>query len=103
MITEKGDLFWKEKCTRNMITIESNLTFFSMVTFRRVKKPSINVTPLSGGREKGTESTVIKVIDRARVPLIRDGKRDKIIGVDYRIIALGEINTLNEYLDKISQ
>lgn len=100
---ERDDLFWEEKCTRNVITIGSNLTFFSVVTFRRVKKSSINVTPLSGGREKGTESTVIKVIDRARVPLIRDGKRGRLIGGDYRITALEETNALNEYLDKISQ
>lgn len=41
-----------------------SLTFFSVATFRGVR-PSINVTPLSGGREKGTESAAIKVIDRA--------------------------------------
>lgn len=63
---------------------ESNIFLVGDVSTR--KKPSINVTPLSGG-EKGTESTAIKVIDHARVPLIRDGKKDRLIGGDYRITA----------------
>lgn len=49
----------------------------------------VNVTPLSTGREKGTESTVIKVIDRACRFDWGDGKRDRLIGGDYRIIARG--------------
>lgn len=86
----------KTTCERKMYKkhdndrTESNIF---LVTFRRVKKPSINVTPLSGG-EKGTESTAIKVIDHARVPLIRDGKKDRLIGGDYRITAWRDKRTL---------